>query len=303
MEKADPTEPPLPVRRPLWLRKKLSLSLTAPLKRKLRESRLNTVCESAKCPNISECFSKKVATIMILGDRCTRSCDFCAVEGGIPATPDPQSAPDPMEPENTAKMIKGMGLKYAVITSVTRDDLPDGGAQHYADTVRAVRRICPGVKLELLIPDFRGQGSSLKVVLGSKPDVLSHNVETVPSLYRQVRAGSDFKRSLALLRTAADYGITVKSGIMAGLGETEVELMSVFKQLKESGVKILTLGQYLPPSRRHAKVVLYRDEEWFNEMAQKARGVGIAVVFAGLYVRSSYMADSVFNELESLDGY
>lgn len=230
---------------------------------------------------------------MILGDNCTRNCGFCAVKGGHPAPP------DPMEPENSASMIKSLGLKYAVITSVTRDDLPDGGAAHYAATVSAVRRQCPGVKLELLIPDFRGSETALKVVLDSKPDIISHNVETVPSLYGRVRRGADFERSQAILRYIADYGITAKSGIMAGLGETEGELMSTFKRLKENGVKILTLGQYLAPSRRHAKVVRYRGEEWFKRMAQKARGIGIAVVFAGPYVRSSYMADSVYSGLET----
>ena len=297
MVKASRAEPVERARKPPWLRKKVSLSVIAPLKRRLRESRLNTVCESARCPNISDCFSQNLATVMILGDRCTRSCNFCAVKSSVP------SPLDPMEPENTAKMIKSMGLKYAVITSVTRDDLPDGGARHYADTVRAVRRLSPGVKLELLVPDFRGSDAALKVVLDSKPDVLSHNVETVPSLYRRVRARSDFERSLALLRTAADYGITAKSGIMAGLGETEEELMSLFKRLKESGLNILTLGQYLAPSLRHAKVFMYRDEEWFNRMAQKARDIGIAVVFAGPYVRSSYMADDVYNEFQTLDGF
>ena len=298
MEEASQALPVPPARKPFWLRKKVSISDSAPLKRKLRESRLNTVCESAKCPNISECFAKKTATIMILGDSCTRSCNFCAVKNGLP------SPPDRAEPENTARMIKSLSLKYAVITSVTRDDLPDGGARHYADTVRAVRRLCPGVKLELLIPDFRGSETALKIVLESKPDVISHNVETVPSLYRRVRAGSDFKRSLHILRSVAGYGITAKSGIMAGLGETEEELMITFKRLKESGVKILTLGQYLAPSRHHARVEKYREQAWFDRMAQKARGIGIAVVFASPYTRSSYMADSIYGELETLEfGY
>jgi len=263
---------------------------------------LNTVCESAKCPNIGDCFSKKIATVMILGDRCTRSCNFCAVKGGL-ATSRLPVPPDPMEPENSALMIKSLSLKYAVITSVTRDDLPDGGAHHFAATVNAVRLHCPGVTLELLIPDFRGNKTALKVLLDSKPDVLSHNVETVPSLYGRVRRGADFERSLAILRRAADYGITAKSGIMAGLGETEEELMSTVKRLKENGVKILTLGQYLAPSRRHARVVGYRSPEWFDRMAQKARAIGIAAVFAGPYVRSSYMADSLYGELETADGY
>jgi len=289
----------LPARKPHWLRKKVSISDSASLKRELRENRLHTVCESARCPNMSECFSKKLATVMILGDNCTRNCGFCAVNGGPPSSHDLPAPPDPMEPENTARMIKSLGLEYAVVTSVTRDDLPDGGAHHYAATVGAVRLRCPGVKLELLIPDFRGSETALKVVLDSKPEVLSHNVETVPSLYGRVRRGADFERSLAVLRRAADYGITAKSGIMAGLGETEEELMSTFKRLKENGVKILTLGQYLAPSRRHARVEEYRSPEWFDRMAQKARAIGIAALFAGPYVRSSYMADSVYSELET----
>jgi len=301
VEEASRELPEPPARKPRWLRKKLSIPLTAPLKRKLRAMALNTVCESAKCPNIGDCFSQKIATVMILGDRCTRNCNFCAVKGGqaAPRLPVP---PDPTEPENTARMIKSLSLGYAVITSVTRDDLPDGGAHHFAATVSAVRLQSPGVTLELLIPDFRGSETALKVVLDSKPDVLSHNVETVPSLYGRVRRGADFERSLLVLRRAADYGITAKSGIMAGLGETEEELMSTVKRLKENGVKILTLGQYLAPSRRHARVVEYRNPAWFNRMADQARAVGIAAVFAGPYVRSSYMADSLYGELETRGG-
>ena len=274
--------------KPEWLRKKFSIAESAPLKRKLREKSLATVCESARCPNISECFSHGLATIMILGENCTRSCPFCAVKSGVP------SPPDPMEPQNTAEMIKSLSLRYAVITAVTRDDLPDGGAAHFAKTVRAIRQKCPKTKIELLIPDFRGDESALTMVMEEKPDVVAHNVETVPSLYRGVRPQADFEVSLTVLRRIADYGITAKSGIMAGLGEQEKELFYTMNRLKENGVKVLTLGQYLAPSRRHARVVKHRDPAWFDRMAQKARGIGIKTVFAGPYVRSSYMAEAVF---------
>lgn len=274
--------------KPEWLRKKISIAENASLKRKLRARSLTTVCESARCPNISECFSHGLATIMILGENCTRSCPFCAVKSGAPPPPDRN------EPQNTAEMIKALSLRYAVITAVTRDDLPDGGAAHFARTVRAVRQKCPKTKIELLIPDFRGDESALKMVMEEKPDVLAHNVETVPSLYRGVRPQADFEVSLTVLRRIADYGIPAKSGIMIGLGETEQELMSTVKRLKENGVELLTLGQYLAPSRRHARVVNYRDPAWFDRMAQKARETGIKTVFAGPYVRSSYMAETVF---------
>ena len=274
--------------KPQWLRKKFSITENAPLKRKLREKSLATVCESARCPNISECFSHGLATIMILGENCTRSCPFCAVNSGAP------SPPDPMEPENCAEMIEALSLRYVVITAVTRDDLSDGGAAHFAKTVRAVRQKCPKTKIELLIPDFRGDESALNMVMEEKPDVLAHNVETVPSLYRGVRPQADFEVSLTVLRRIADYGITAKSGIMAGLGEQEKELFYTMNRLKENGVELLTLGQYLAPSRRHARVVNYRDPAWFDRMAQKAREIGIKTVFAGPYVRSSYMADRVF---------
>jgi len=234
---------------------------------------------------MTECFGRKTAAFMILGDLCSRSCGFCAVENGRPLPP------DTMEPENVARMVKELGIKHAVITSVTRDDLPDGGANQWAKTARALRKICPGVKLEFLIPDFRGDSGALKTVLNEKPDILNHNVETVPSLYRAVRPQADFERSLKVLETAAGYNITTKSGIMCGLGENETELLKTFRRLKEKRVKILTLGQYLAPSRRHAPVVRFLEPAWFERMAERAREAGIPAVFAGPFVRSSYMAD------------
>jgi lipoic acid synthetase len=243
------------------------------------------VCESARCPNIGECFARKAATFMILGDACSRACTFCAVgKGDMPA-------PDPAEPLNVALMARRMGLSHVVVTSVTRDDLVDGGAGHFAETVRAVRAQCPGAAVELLIPDFNGNEKALAAILAERPDVLNHNVETVPSLYPIVRPRADFGQSLEILRRVADAGITAKSGIMAGLGETEEELVFTMEKLKNSGIRILTLGQYLAPSRRHAPVARYFEEEWFERMAVTGRKIGIERVFAGPFVRSSYMAD------------
>ena len=277
------------VRRPEWLRKKMSLGAYAPLKKSLREKRLNTVCESARCPNIGECFGNRTATLMILGGTCNRTCSFCAVRTGR------TSPPDPDEPRNVARMIRELGLKYAVITSVTRDDLPDGGAEQFAKTVRSIRAHCPGVRVELLVPDFCGDESALKTVLDERPDVLAHNVETVPSLYPGVRPQADFGRSLRLLAAVADYKIPAKSGIMTGLGESDEELLETMKILSENRLDILTLGQYLAPSRTHAPVDRYLDEAWFERMAKSARAMGIRRVFAGPYVRSSYMAERVFS--------
>lgn len=274
-------------RKPIWLRKKFSPVKIADLKRKLRKKNINTVCESAHCPNITECFGRKTATFMILGDVCNRSCGFCAVKNGKPLPPDTR------EPENVARMVKELGIKHAVITSVTRDDLPDGGANQWALTARALREICHGVKLEFLIPDFCGDMVALETVLSERPDILNHNVETVPSLYRAVRPLAGFERSLEILETAASYNITTKSGIMCGLGESETELLELFGRLKEKRVKILTLGQYLAPSRRHLPVVSFLEPAWFGRMAGCARDAGIPTVFAGPFVRSSYMAEKI----------
>ncbi len=274
-------------KKPAWLRKQLGFGATAKLKAELRGKNLHTVCESAKCPNIGECFSRKTATFLILGNACTRTCTFCAVDKG-------KAAPlDPHEPENVARMIKEMALRYVVITSVTRDDLPDGGAAHYVAVMRAVRRENPGVLIELLIPDFSGNWDALNMVLGERPDVLNHNVETVPALYPRVRPGADFGMSLEVLRRAAGCGLAAKSGIMVGLGETEEELVAAFAALKEAGVRILTLGQYLAPSRNHAPVARYYEEEFYERLSRAARAAGIEKVFAGPFVRSSYMAEEV----------
>ncbi len=280
----------IPDRKPDFLIKKFRLSSVAEVKKNLRRKNLNTVCESARCPNIGECFEKKTATFMILGSVCNRSCAFCAVENGKPLPP------DIAEPQNIARAVKEMGIRYAVITSVTRDDLEDGGAAHFAKTVNAVRRENPGVLVELLIPDFGGDIKALETVLDAEPDVLNHNIETVPRLYPKVRPQADFERSLELLKYASGSGITAKSGIMAGLGETPEELLEVFGRLHDNGVSIVTLGQYLAPSRKHAPVAGYYNQEWFDTMAESARRIGISKVFAGPLVRSSYMAENVFAE-------
>ncbi|MEE8484375.1 MAG: lipoyl synthase [Nitrospinota bacterium] len=277
-------------RKPKYLIKKFRSASIAEVKKNLRRKNLHTVCESAKCPNIGECFEKKTATFMILGSVCNRSCAFCAVEKGTPLPPDSN------EPQNIATMVNELGIRYAVITSVTRDDLEDGGASHFAKTVNAVRRENPGVLVELLIPDFGGDIKALRTVIGANPEILNHNVETVPRLYPKVRPQADFARSLKLLKYASGSGITAKSGIMAGLGETPEELLEVFGRLHDNGVSILTLGQYLAPSRKHAPVAGYYRQEWFDTMAEAARRIGIKKVFAGPLVRSSYMAEEVFNE-------
>jgi lipoic acid synthetase len=257
------------------------------MKKRLRENRLGTVCESARCPNIGECFSRKTATIMILGENCNRTCRFCGVEAGKLLPPDRD------EPENCAKMIREFGLTHAVVTSVTRDDLPDGGAAHYVQTVRAIRRGDPVVTIELLVPDFGGNEEAIRLVLEERPDILNHNIETVPSLYAEIRPQASFGRSLSLLKEAVRFNIPAKSGIMVGLGENEKELVETIGILAEIGVSILTIGQYLPPSAAHAPVVEYYEEGRFGDLARIAESAGIEKVFSGPFVRSSYMAEMV----------
>lgn len=274
-------------RKPVWLRKNISLGETVAIKKSLRKNRLDTVCESAKCPNIGECFSRKTATIMILGENCNRTCRFCGVEPGKLLPPDPD------EPENCANMVTELGLTHAVITSVTRDDLPDGGAGHYVETLRAIRRKGRSVTIELLVPDFGGNEPSIRLILDERPDILNHNIETVPSLYSEIRPQGDFERSLSLLKEVVRFNIPAKSGIMVGLGETETELNETIGILAEIGVSILTIGQYLPPSTKHAPVVEYYEEKRFDDLAHAAESAGIEKVFSGPFVRSSYMAEMV----------
>lgn len=247
---------------------------------------LHTVCQSASCPNIGECFSRHTATFMILGDACTRSCGFCGVSHDAPHPVDPD------EPRRVAEASVRLGLRYVVVTSVTRDDLPDGGAGHFADVVAALRARLPAAAVEILTPDFRGVAGAVDIIIAARPDVFNHNVETVPRLYPAVRPGADYARSLALLAEVGRRSpIAVKSGLMVGLGETREELRTVFHDLAGAGVRLLTIGQYLAPSAAHHPVVRYLPPGEFAELRQEAEAAGIPLVAAAPLVRSSYRAD------------
>jgi lipoic acid synthetase len=252
----------------------------------MRDLKLNTVCEDAHCPNIGECWHHGTATFMILGDICTRACTYCAVAHGKPATLDID------EPRRVGEAVEKMALKYAVITSVDRDDLADGGAAIFADTIRDIKRRLPDCRIEVLIPDFKGEAGPLETVLAARPDVLNHNTETVPRLYRAVRSGGRYPRTLELLdrsrRIAPD--IPTKTGMMMGLGEEHDEVIAVFKDLRNVGVSILTLGQYLRPSAQHAVMTRYYHPDEFRELKRIALGMGFVHVEAGPLVRSSYHA-------------
>ncbi len=256
----------------------------------LRNYGLSTVCEEARCPNKGECFSKPTATFMILGSACTRNCSFCAVESSKPKPLDDD------EPERVAMAAKEMGLKYVVITSVTRDDLRDGGAPHFAKTVLAVRKHLPGAKIEVLTPDFKGDYNALKTVLDSRPDVFNHNVETVPRLYPYVRPQADYATSLNVLITAKTTApdITTKSGLMLGLGETFNEVVGVLKNLKEVGCDTVTIGQYLRPSKRNLPVREYVRPEIFDEYKEIALNLGFKYAASAPLVRSSMNAEEMY---------
>lgn len=277
------------MRLPDWIRTK-SLSGLHTTKHMLRSRGLSTVCEEARCPNIGMCFSKPTATFMILGSRCTRNCGFCSVES---ASPQP---PDDNEPERVALAAHDMGLTYVVITSVTRDDLPDGGALHFSKTVRAVRNSLPDAGIEVLTPDFKGDISALSAVLDSAPDVFNHNVETVPRLYPLVRPQADYGRSLRVLRNAGEIAplIRTKSGIMVGLGETDAEIVSVLKDLRAAGCGYLTIGQYLRPSKKNLPVVEYVMPAVFERYGEVARSLGFRAVASAPLVRSSMNAEEMF---------
>ena len=249
---------------------------------------LHTVCESAACPNVGECWNRRTATFMILGNVCTRRCGFCAVQKGAPLEVDYD------EPRRVAQACSALGLRYAVITSVNRDDRKDGGAELFALTIQAIRRQVPGCKVEVLVPDFQGSHAAMDIVMNAHPDVLNHNTETVPRLYRQVRLGARYERSLDMLRYAKQVRphIPVKSGLMLGLGETEAEVLQVMQDLRAHHVDILTLGQYLRPSQKHLPVLRYVAPREFDAYKQAGRAMGFAHVEAGPLVRSSYHADS-----------
>jgi len=253
---------------------------------------LNTVCQAANCPNRGECFSRGTATFLIMGPTCTRNCRFCDVRSGRPAPVDPE------EPERVAQAAARLRLRYVVITSVTRDDLSDGGAGQFAATVEAVRRVLPDSRIEILTPDFKDAADALGIVMAARPTVFNHNVETVPRLYSDVRPGADYLRSLRLLRDAREkYGANTKSGLMVGLGETTSELENVFANLVEHGVTMLTIGQYLAPSREHLPVERYVPPDEFDSLADLARSAGINNVFSAPLVRSSYLADRLASGL------
>jgi lipoic acid synthetase len=274
-------------RKPAWLK------VRAPggpnyrrLKGQLREWNLHTVCEEAHCPNIGECWEDATATFMILGDVCTRNCGYCAIAHGRPVWEDRE------EPERIGRAVEALGLDYVVITSVNRDDLADGGAAHWAATIRAVRRHAPACRVEALIPDFQGLASSLQTVIEAAPHVLNHNTETVPRLYKVARHGGRYDRTLALFRRcrAAAPDLVTKSGLILGLGETTDELLATMQDLRDVDVKILTLGQYLRPSAQHLPVVKFYHPDEFAELAAAGRALGFAHVESGPLVRSSYHA-------------
>lgn len=276
-------------RLPDWIKTK-SFSGLHTAKQILRSRGLSTVCEEARCPNIGACFSKPTATFMILGSVCTRNCGFCGVESGAPSQVDAE------EPERVALAARDLGLSYVVITSVTRDDLPDGGARQFAETVRAVRTLVPGAKIEILTPDFMGDNDALPIVLDSKPDVFNHNVETAPRLYRHVRPQADYERSLRVLKNAKETAphITTKSGFMVGLGETFQEMVSVMEDLRASACDYLTIGQYLRPSKRNLPVVEYLAPEIFEKYKETALSIGFKAVASAPLVRSSMNAEDMF---------
>ncbi len=257
------------------------------LKRLMRTLGLHTVCESARCPNMGECWEHRTATFMILGNICTRACGFCAVPSGKPIGP-----PEEDEPDRVAEAVEKMGLRYAVVTSVNRDDQPDGGAEIFARTIQEIRRRVPDCRVEVLIPDFRGEWSALETVLNARPDVLNHNMETVPRLYREVRKGAVYERSLELLRRAKEFSAEVptKTGMMLGLGETRDEVIAAMADLAEQHVNILTLGQYMQPTREHLPIVRYVRPDEFAEYKLLGEQMGFRHVESGPLVRSSYHA-------------
>lgn len=295
-EKANrPDTPVLP--RPDWIRVKTSsgpgLAETLAI---VRTHNLKTVCEEAACPNLGECWSKKHATMMIMGDTCTRACGFCNVRTGIPAPLDPE------EPHKVALAVEKLGLKHVVITSVDRDDLADGGADHFARTITAVRRHAPAATVEVLTPDFRRVTDAVETVMAARPDVFNHNLETVPSLYRKIRPGARYFGSLRVLQAAKEFNpdVFTKSGIMLGLGEQYDEVLQVMDDLRSAGVDFLTIGQYLQPSRKHAPIARYAPPEEFEALRRIGLSKGFLLVSSSPLTRSSHHADEDFERMRAL---
>ncbi len=273
-------------RKPSWLKVDLPTGETyRDLKKMMRSKSLHTVCEEAKCPNIAECWGAGTATFMVMGDTCTRSCGFCNIKTGRPMPLDAN------EPAHVAESVRQMGVRHAVITSVDRDELPDCGAGHFAATIREVRRVNPDTQVEVLIPDFKGQLEHLQLVIDARPDVLNHNTETVPSLYRRVRPQARYEWTLAVLRESKRQGMRTKTGIMLGLGETREELLATMKDLVEVGVDVLTLGQYMQPTRNHLPIERWVTPEEFDEYRIIGENMGFDIVESGPLVRSSYHAE------------
>ncbi|MFN4116932.1 MAG: lipoyl synthase [Inhella sp.] len=278
------------LKKPDWIRVKAGSPNTRfyEIKKILREHKLHTVCEEASCPNIGECFGGGTATFMIMGDKCTRRCPFCDVGHG---RPDPL---DPDEPKNLAKTIGALKLNYVVITSVDRDDLRDGGAQHFVDCIRETRAASPATKIEVLVPDFRGRDDrALEILKSAPPDIMNHNLETVPRLYKEARPGSDYAFSLNLLKKFKEQvpGVPTKSGLMVGLGETDEEILEVMRDMRAHGVDMLTIGQYLAPSNHHLPVRRYVHPDVFKMFEREAIAMGFSHAAVGALVRSSYHAD------------
>lgn len=289
-------------RLPAWLRKgRTHFESVHLLKRDLRERRLHTVCESARCPNIHECFHRGAATFMILGNLCTRGCGFCSVPKGSPAKK--EFSLDAEEPWHVAEMAAEMQLRYVVITSVNRDDLPDGGSTHFAETVRQVRGALPNAKVEVLTPDFCGDLNAVARVLDAGPHVFNHNMETVSRLYRRVRPQADYLQSLQILQFAKTYRpqALTKSGLMVGLGESVEEVHTLLRDLRASDTDVATIGQYLQPTRRNLRVAEFVTPEQFNAYREYGTSIGFSSVFSGPFVRSSYMADKVSEEAAAHD--
>lgn len=279
--------------KPEWLKKRIPAGeIYKKILGLLSDCQLHTVCQEARCPNLTECFSRGAATFMILGDRCTRSCSFCAVQH------DSSLLPDEGESKRVAIAVEALGLRYVVITSVTRDDLPDGGALYFAKTIRSIRDQMPNTRIEVLIPDFQGSEWALEVVIEAKPDVINHNIETVPRLYPEARPQADYRRSLQLLKRCGeiDRRIVTKSGLMLGLGENPEEVLKVLREILESGCQLLTIGQYLSPSSRHHRVIRFVPPEEFIKWEEIASRMGFMGVASGPFVRSSFKAAEMFQK-------
>jgi lipoic acid synthetase len=282
------------LRKPHWLKKRIPPFLDLQrVKSILNETSLHTVCEEARCPNLGECFARGTATFLILGRKCTRNCGFCAVEHGTPAPP------DETEPDRVAQAVKKMDLQYVVITSVTRDDLSDGGAFLFAKTIQAIRALSPKIKIEVLVPDFKGDLNSLKAVLNECPEVLNHNIETILRLYPEVRPLADYKRSLHLLKRSKEDSphIPTKSGFMLGLGETQEEVLGLLRDLRGVGCDFLTIGQYLQPRQDRLSVMRFIPPEEFEKYKKIGEGMGFKSVASGPFVRSSFHASEMFETI------